>query len=437
MSVHRAATGIIAVISVLALVSSGGSAEPIGEAIDREATAIEARLIDWRRDIHQNPELGNQEFRTAALVAAHLEKLGYDVRSKVAHTGVVAVLRGGKPGPVIALRADMDALPVKEQVDLPFASKARATWLGQQVGVMHACGHDAHTAILMAAAEIFAKLRSELPGTVKLIFQPAEESLPQTEIWGAQLMVKEGVLENPKPDAIFGLHVTPRQHSGQLSYRAGAVMAGSDNFRITVKGKQTHAAQPWDGVDPIVIGAQIVMALQTITSRQINVTKDPAVLSIGAFNAGNRQNIIPDSAEMLGTLRTYDLEMRDFIMRRVNDTAKAVALSGGGDAVVEWSSGYLPLINNIALTNRMAPTLKRVAGPGNLLEVPRLTAAEDFSYFAHVIPGFYFYVGVTPSNEHPFKVAPNHSSHFKIDEAGLITGLRALVHMTFDFLTSG
>ena len=437
MSVHRAATGLIAFISVLALVSSGCPAEPLGEAIDREATAIEARLIDWRRDIHQNPELGNQEFRTAALVAAHLEKFGYEVRSRVAHTGVVAVLRGGKPGPVIALRADMDALPVTEQVDLPFASKARATWLGREVGVMHACGHDAHTAILMAAAEIFAKLRSELPGTVKLIFQPAEESLPQTEIWGAQLMVKEGVLENPKPDAIFGLHVTPRQHSGQLSYRAGAVMAGSDNFRITVKGKQTHGAQPWDGVDPIVIGAQIVMALQTITSRLINVTKDPAVLSIGAFNAGNRQNIIPDSAEMLGTLRTYDLEMRDFIMRRVNDTAKAVALSGGGDAVVEWSSGYLPLINNVALTNRMAPTLKRVAGPGNLLEVPRLTAAEDFSYFAHVVPGFYFYVGVTPTNEHPFRVAPNHSPRFKVDEAGLITGLRALLHLTFDFLSAG
>jgi amidohydrolase len=431
----RLAAGAMALMVAVALSCAASRAESIGAAIDREARAIEARMIGWRRDIHQHPELGNQEVRTAALVAAHLRSLGYEVRDKVAHTGVVAVLKGAKPGPVVALRADMDALPVTEQVDLPFASKARGLWLGREVGVMHACGHDAHVAILMAAAEIFAKLRSELPGTVKLIFQPAEESLPQTEIWGAQLMVKEGVLKNPKVDAIFGLHVTARQHVGHLSYRAGAIMAGADTFRITVRGKQTHGAQPWDGVDPIVIGAQIVMALQTITSRQINVTKDPAVLTVGAFNAGNRQNIIPETAELLGTLRTYDLEMREFIMRRVKDTAEAIARSAGGDASVEWTSGYLPLINNVALTNRMAPTLQRVAGAGRVLEVPRLTSAEDFSFFAHRVPGFYFYVGITAPNEHPFKAAPNHSPRFKIDEAGLMTGLRALVHLTFDFLS--
>jgi amidohydrolase len=323
------------VLPVLAM-SATAVAEPVRDALDREAKAIEAKMIGWRRDIHQHPELGNREFRTAGLVAEHLRKLGYEVREKVAHTGVVAVLKGGRPGPVVALRADMDALPVTEEVDLPFASKAKTTWRGQQVGVMHACGHDAHVAILMAAAEIFANLRSELPGTVKLIFQPAEEGPPPGEEGGARLMIKEGALENPKPDAIFGLHVSTFARTGTIGYRAGQRSAGSDTFRITVKGRQTHGARPWDGVDPIVIAAQIVLGLQTIQSRQVNVTTDPSVLTVAIFNAGNRFNIIPDKAELEGTLRTYSLETRDFIKRRVNETAEAIAKSGGGEAVVEW-----------------------------------------------------------------------------------------------------
>ena len=412
------------------------NAQDLGDVIDREAKAIEAKMIAWRRDIHQNPELGNREVRTSGLVAEHLKRLGYEVREKVAHTGVVAVLRGDKLGPIVALRADMDALPVTEEVDLPFASKVKALWNGKEAGVMHACGHDAHVAILMAAAEVIAKLRSELPGTVKLLFQPAEEGLPIGEEGGAQLMLKEGAFDSPTPEAVFGLHVSSRLPTGMVSYRAGAVMAGSNTFRITVKGRQTHGAEPWRGVDPIVIGAQIVLALQTIQSRQVDVTSEPSVLTIGVFNAGNRQNIIPDKAEMQGTLRTFDEGMRDFIMRRVTETAEAVAKSGGAEAEVEWrASGYIPVVNNIRLTQRMAPTLKRVAGAGKLIEAPRITGSEDFSFFARQVPGLFFFVGVTAPDTPPFKAAPNHSPRFRIDEAGLIVGLRAILHVTFDYLS--
>jgi amidohydrolase len=425
----------ISFLLCLCLLALPAGAQTSSDVIDREAKAIEARMIVWRRDIHQNPELGNREVRTSGLVAEHLKKLGYEVREKVAVTGVVAILKGAKPGPVVALRADMDALPVTEEVDLPFASKVKTTWMGRETGVMHACGHDAHTAILMAAAEVFAKLKGELPGTVKLIFQPAEEGLPIGEQGGAQLMIKEGVLESPRPDVIFGLHVTSGRHTATMAYRAGAIMAGSDTFRIVVKGKQTHGARPWQGVDPIVIGSQIVLALQTIPSRQIDVTKDPAVLTVGVFNAGNRQNIIPDKAELLGTLRTYDLEMREFMMRRIKETAEAVAKSGGGEAEVDWKAhGYIPLINNVELTKRMAPTLQRVVGADKLLETPRVTAAEDFSFYAQKVPGLFFFVGITPPEVPLLKAAPNHSPRFRIDEAGLLTGLRALVHLTFDYM---
>ncbi len=400
------------------------------DAIEREAKAVEARMIAWRRDIHQHPELGNREVRTSSLVAEHLRKLGYEVREKVAVTGVVAILKGAKPGPVVALRADMDALPVNEEVDVPFASKV--------AGVMHACGHDAHTAILMAAAEVFAKLKSELPDTVKLIFQPAEEGPPIGEEGGAQLMIKQGVLDDPRPDAIFGLHVTSMRHTGTIAYRAGAVMAGSDTFRIVVRGKQTHGGRPWQGVDPIVIGSQIVLALQTIPSRQVDVTKEPSVLTVGAFNAGNRTNIIPETAVLIGTLRTYDLEMREFIMRRLKETAEAVAKSGGAEAEVAWTAdGYIPLINNVELTKLMAPTLQRVVGAGKLLETQRLTTAEDFSFYAQKVPGLFFHVGITPPEVPLLKAAPNHSPRFRIDEAGLLTGLRALVHVTFDYMSTG
>jgi len=425
-----------AVLVSLVTADRPGRAEMIGDAIARETKAVEAKMIAWRRDIHQNPELGNREFRTSALVAEHLKKLGYEVREKVAHTGVVAVLTGGKPGPVIALRADMDALPVTEEVDLPFASKVKASWRGQQVGVMHACGHDAHTAILMAAAEVFANLRNELPGTVKLIFQPAEEGLPPGEQGGARLMIKEGALANPKPEVIFGLHVGSPAPVGTIGYRSGSTMAGSDTFRIIVKGRQTHGARPWLGIDPIVIASQIVLGLQTIESRQVDVTSDPSVLTVGIFNAGNRSNIIPDKAELEGTLRTFDLDMRDFIMRRVKETAEAIAKSGGGEATVEWiSDGYIPLINNAALTRRMAPTLQRVAGADKVVEVARRTTAEDFSFFAQEIPGFFYFVGITPPHLVGLAAAPNHSPRFQVDERGLLTGLNATVHVAFDYLS--
>jgi amidohydrolase len=424
-------------VAILGLTTAGASAEAISDAIEREARAVEAKMIAWRRDIHQHHELGNHEFRTSSLVAQHLRTLGFDVREKVGHTGVVAVLKGGRPGPVIALRADMDALPVTEEVDLPFASKVQASWHGHEVGVMHACGHDAHTAILMAAADIFAELRNDLPGTVKLIFQPAEEGLPPGEEGGARLMIKEGALENPKPEVIFGLHVVSGIHTGTIAYRAGATLAGSDTFRITVIGRQTHGARPWAGVDPIVIGAQIILALQTIESRQVDVTSSPSVLTVGIFNSGNRSNIIPDKAEMEGTLRTYSLEMRDFIMGRVRETAEAVARSGGGGAEVEWiSDGYIPTINNVLLTKRMVPTLQRVAGPDKVLEVAPRTAADDFSFFAQEIPGFFFFVGITPPKPNVLAItaAPNHSPRFFVDESGLLTALRATIHVTFDYL---
>jgi len=411
------------------------SAQTVREAIERETTAVEVKMIAWRRDIHEHPELGNREFRTSALVAEHLKALGYDVREKVAHTGVVAVLKGGKPGPVIALRADMDALPVTELVDLPFASKVRAMWRGQEVGVMHACGHDAHTAILMAAAEVFAKLRNDLPGTVKLIFQPAEEGVPPDEEGGARLMIKEGALENPRPEVIFGLHVVSIGRVGTVAYRAGTAQSGSDTFHISVKGRGTHGARPWAGVDPIVIASQIVLGLQTIESRQVDVTNEPSVLTVGIFNAGNRSNIIPDTAELEGTLRTFDPQMRDFIMRRVKETAQAIALSGGGEAEVEWTSdGYIPLVNNVPLTRRMVPTLQRVAGSDKVLEVKAVTAAEDFSYFAQEVPGFFFWVGISAPTMLASLAAPNHSPRFRIDEAGLPTALRAMVNVAFDYL---
>jgi amidohydrolase len=392
-------------------------------------------MIAWRRDIHQNPELGNREVRTAGLVAAHLKELGYEVREKIATTGVVATLKGAKPGPAVALRADMDALPVTEQVDLPFASKAKVMWRGRETGVMHACGHDAHVAILMAAAEIFAKLKGELPGTVKLIFQPAEEGLPPGEKGGARQMLAEGAFSDPRPDAVLGLHVSSALPAGKLGYRAGPRNAGADVFRITVKGRQTHGASPWRGVDPVVLGSQIVLGLQTIVSRQVDVTTSPAVLTVGIFNGGNRSNIIPDSVELEGTLRSQDMEMRNFIVKRVTEMAQGIAKGGGGEAIVDWSDAdhVIPLVNHVGLTGKLVPALQRVAGQDNVSEVPRGMAYDDFSFFAKEAPGFFFNVGVAP-NRPRHQVFPNHSPLFEVDEAGLIVGLRAILHATVDRL---
>ncbi|NMK46551.1 amidohydrolase [Achromobacter sp. Bel] len=411
----------------------------LSEQIDQRAKAIEDKLIAWRRDIHQHPELGNQETRTSKLVADHLRALGMDVKTGVAGTGVVAVLKGGKPGPVVALRADMDALPVKEQVDVPFASKAKGTYLGKEVDVMHACGHDTHTAILMATAEVLAGMKDQLPGSVKFIFQPAEESPADFEpdgkkIWGAKMMVQEGVLDNPKVDAIFGLHVSSAYPAGWLSWRSGPAMAAADQFWIDVTGKQTHGARPWSGIDPIVVSSQIILGLQTIPSRQINSMLEPAVITVGAIHGGNRMNIVPDNVAMTGTIRTYDEGMKKDIHQRIARTAEMIAQSAGAKADVRVVELYNATVNNPALTEQMGSTLRRVAGEGNYGLQPKSTASEDFSFYQEKVPGMFFYLGVTPKGTDVEKAAPNHSPRFYVDESGLINGVRALSNLTIDYM---
>ena len=411
----------------------------LSEQIDQRAKAIEDKLIAWRRDIHQHPELGNQETRTSKLVADHLRALGMDVKTGVAGTGVVAMLKGGKPGPVVALRADMDALPVKEQVDVPFASKAKGTYLGKEVDVMHACGHDTHTAILMATAEVLAGMKDQLPGSVKFIFQPAEESPADFEpdgkkIWGAKMMVQEGVLENPKVDAIFGLHVSSAYPAGWLSWRSGPAMAAADQFWIDVTGKQTHGARPWSGIDPIVVSSQIILGLQTIPSRQINSMLEPAVITVGAIHGGNRMNIVPDNVAMTGTIRTYDEGMKKDIHQRIARTAEMIAQSAGARADVRVVELYNATVNNPALTEQMGSTLRRVAGEGNYGLQPKSTASEDFSFYQEKVPGMFFYLGVTPKGTDVEKAAPNHSPRFYVDESGLVNGVRALSNLTIDYM---
>jgi amidohydrolase len=347
----------------------------------------------------------------------------------------VGVLRGGRAGPVVALRADMDALPVTEEVDLPFASKVRATFNGQEVGVMHACGHDAHVAMLMGVAEVLAGMRRDLPGTVKFIFQPAEEGAPAGERGGAQVMIEEGVLENPKPGAIFGLHVFPYP-AGEIRYRPGGTMASSDAFRVVVRGRQTHGAQPWAGIDPIVIASQIVLGLQTIASRQVDVTAAPAIITVGAINGGVRYNIIPDSVVMVGTVRTFDAAVRRDIHQRLRRTAESIAQSGGATAVVTVDTGPPVTYNDPALTERMLPTLRQVAGASRVQLNQPLTPAEDFSRYQERIPGLFFFLGITPPGTDPRTVAPNHSPRFFVDEAALPTGVRALAHLAVDYLSA-
>ena len=411
------------------------AASSVAARIDTSARAIEAQVIAWRRDFHQHPELGNREFRTAAIVAEHLRQLDFDeVRTEVAHTGVVGLLRGALPGPVVTLRADMDALPVTEELDLPFASKVRATWNGESVGVMHACGHDAHTAILMGVASVLAGLRASLRGTVKFIFQPAEEMPPEGEEGGARLMIEQGALENPKPAAIFGLHVTHRLPVGVIGYRSGPTMASSDKLKITVHGRQTHGAAPWMGVDPIVTAAQVVQGLQTIVSRQIDITREPAVVTIGAIKGGVRENFIPDSVEMRGTIRSFDEEMRDDIHERVTYLAEHISRGARAGCTVCISKNYPVTVNHPQLTEAMSPTLKRVAGDGHWRLNNKVSGTEDFSFFQKVLPGMFNFLGVTPEGIEPAKSASNHSPRFFIDERALVTGVRVLAHLTCDHL---
>ena len=403
-------------------------ANPLAADVDRLATEINSQVVAWRRDFHQHPELGNHEVRTAKVIAGELRKLGFDVTTGVAGTGVVGVLKGGRPGPVVALRADMDGLPVTEQVDVPFKSTAKAEWNGQQVGVMHACGHDNHMAIQLGVATVLAKLRDRVPGTVKLIFQPAEEGPG-----GAEPMINASVLENPRVDAIFGLHVFPFP-AGSITYRSGPLMASADSFIIRVKGRQTHGAVPWGGVDPIVVGSQIVLALQTIISRSVNITEAPAVVTVGRFTGGNRSNIVPEEIELEGTVRAFDEGVRKSIHDRIRSIATNLAESAGAAATVEFGLGYPVTRNDPALTERMVPTLRRVAGHDNVRVGPLTGTAEDFSYFQQKVPGMFFFLGVTPRDQDHIKAPQNHSPLFFADESALPVGVRVMANLALDYL---
>lgn len=415
------------------LAAQSPSSSRLSAELDRRITAVMPKVVSWRRDIHQHPELSGEEVRTAKLVAEHLRSLGIETTTGVGGHGVVGVLRGGRPGPVVALRSDMDGLPVEEQVDLPFKSKARGVYRGASVGIMHACGHDNHVAMLMGAAEVLAGMKGELPGTVKFIFQPAEEGLPNGGS-GAPLMIKQGVLESPKVDAIFGLHVGPGP-LGQITYRPGPAMAASNSFTIVVRGRQSHGATPWAGIDPIVVGAQIVTGIQTLVSRQIDISAVPAIVTIGAFQGGVRNNIIPDSAVMLGTIRTFDKAIRDDLFRRITRTTEMIAASAGATARIVIDSGNLVTRNDSALTLRMVGTLERAAGSAGAEVAPLWTASEDFSAFQDRIPGLFFNLGVTPKGQDWRVVPSNHSPSFFADEGALPTGVRALSSLAIDFLT--
>jgi amidohydrolase len=405
-------------------------------AINNAIAKIEQKVIAWRHDFHQHPELGNRETRTAAIIAKHLQSLGMEVKTNIAKTGVVAILKGDKPGPVIGLRADMDGLPVTEKTNLPFASKAKGIYNGQEVGVMHACGHDAHVSILMGVAEILSGMKKELKGTVKFIFQPAEEGSQKGEEGGAELMVKEGVLENPKVDVIFGLHMNAQVEVGKITYRPGSTFAAVADMKITVKGKPAHGAKPWSSVDPIVVASQIVNSLQTIVSRNVNIAENAAVVTIGTIQGGTRFNIIADQVEMTGTVRTLSAADETFVFNRIKQIAEKTAEAAGATAVVEvpYSAHYPITFNNEALTAAMLPSLQKAAGKENVLLVAPETISEDFSFFAQKVPGLYFYIGGLPKGKDPATAASHHTAEFLIDDAAFKTGMSAFCNLVFDYM---
>ncbi|MBY4597389.1 amidohydrolase [bacterium BD-1] len=405
--------------------------------VEALAATVDAKVQAWRRDIHQHPELGNRETRTAALVAEHLRALGLeDVRTGVATTGVTAVLRGGKPGPRIAIRADMDALPVTERSGLPFESKATATFRGETVGVMHACGHDAHTGILMGVAEALASMKAELPGEVLFVFQPAEEGPPDGEEGGAEEMLAQGIFDAFKPEAVFGLHVFSTLNAGQVGYRSGPLMAASDRFNIVVKGRQTHGSRPWGGVDPIVAAADIIGTSQTIVSRRQNISKLPVVVSFGAIKGGIRYNIIPDQVELIGTIRTFDEGMRQAVFADLKNVAEKVAAAHGATVVAQVpdTKGNPVTVNHPGLTARVLPSLEKAVGASNVVEMDLTMGAEDFSFYANEVPGFFFFVGATPAGQDALKAPSNHSPEFFLDEQALKVGTRAMLQVALDYL---
>jgi len=407
----------------------------VQDAINRKAEEIEQKMIEWRRHIHENPELSNREVKTGEFIAEHLKSLGLDVQTGVAHTGVVGILKGGKPGPVVALRADMDALPVTERVDLPFKSTVKAQYNGIESGVMHACGHDTHVAIQMAVAEVLASVKKDLPGTVKFIFQPAEEGAPPGEEGGAKLMVKEGVLKNPDVQAVFGLHISSGLPVGTIGYKEGGILAAADRFVIKVKGVQSHGSAPWAGVDPVFVSAQIINGLQGIISRQTELTKEAAVISVGLIRGGVRNNIIPEEVEMIGTIRTLDIEMQDKIHANMRRVVTNIAESMGATAEIEITKFVPVTYNNVDLTRKMLPTLQRVAGSDHVINLNASTGGEDFSFFANEVPGFFYRLGGLPATHKEGDYIPSHHTpDFYIDESGLILGVKAMANITVDYL---
>ena len=399
-----------------------------------EADKIESKCITWRRDFHEHPELGNRETRTAKIIADHLRKLGMEVKEGVAKTGVVGILKGAQPGPCIALRADIDALPLVERVNLPFASKQKSMYNGQEVGVMHACGHDAHVAMLMSVAEILSGIKNEIKGTVKFIFQPAEEGPPEGEEGGADLMVKEGVMDNPKVDVIFGLHIESDVEVGTIQYKPGAFMASSDWFHIVVKGKGSHGSQPWKGIDPIQISAQIIEGLQSIVSRQMELTKAPVVITVGKINGGVRSNIIPEECVMDGTIRTLDKNMQNEVHERIKWTAEKIAEASGATANVSIDTKTLVTYNTPELVKKMMPSLQSAAGEENVIETEWKTGAEDFSYYGTKAPSFFFYLGGMKKGRDPKTAPPHHTADFEIDESGMKTGIKAFCDLVIDYM---
>ncbi len=418
----------MAVLASVGFFTTASAQQPV-----QISDSLEQKVIEWRRDIHQHPELSNREFRTAKVVADHLKALGLQVQTGIAHTGVVGVLKGGKPGPTIALRADMDALPVTEQADLPFKSTVVSEYRGKEVGVMHACGHDLHVAMLMGAAEQLAAMQKDVAGTVVFIFQPAEEGAPKGEEGGAELMLKEGVFKQHNPEAVFGIHVMSAGNTGQIGYREGPLMASSDRFEIRVKGQQTHGSRPWGGVDPIVAAGQIISNTQAIVARRIDITKAPAVVSFGIVEGGVRNNIIPDEVYLEGTIRNFDMENRAQIFENLKTTAEMTAKATGAEAHVHIDEGYPVTINNPELTRKMLPTMQRVAGKENVKVNELLTGSEDFSYFALEVPGLFVFLGITPPDQDPATAPSNHSPFFTADEAALKTGTELYVNWVLDY----
>lgn len=418
--------------AVFLLLFSGICFGQMDKSLLKDIEAIEGKVIDWRHDFHQNPELSNREFKTAEKIANHLKSLGIEVQTGIAKTGVVGILKGDHPGKVVALRADIDGLPVTERNDLPFKSEVTTTFLGTETGVMHACGHDTHTAILMGVAEVLSKHKDKIHGTVKFIFQPAEEGPPPGEEGGAKLMIKEGVLKNPDVDAIFGLHINSATPVGTIKYKPGGVMAAVERFVVKVKGKGTHGSAPWSGVDPILISAKIIDGFQTIISRESKLVDEAAVITVGKISSGTRFNIIPESAELIGTVRTLDPEMRTLIIKRMTEMAADIAKAYGGSATIDWQNNTIVTYNDPELTAQMLPTLQKLAGEENVELTKATTGGEDFSYFQEEVPGFYFFLGgMTPGNTTPY---PHHTPDFKIDDDGMLLGIKSMSQIALDYL---